>query len=180
MTKTCDHRSVGVIIRNTEGKHLLLTRAKPPAGRAPVAGHVDEHGTFNQAAVAEAWEEAGLSLGELTLVDNAVMANICRRPPSHETHDGHHWIVYETLVTDTSTTFSADETRGGDWYAEAELQALADRTADYAAGRISEAEWQQDPGLEPVWVELLQVAGWISCSSEALQSAAALYSAPPT
>lgn len=119
--KTCDHQSVGVIITNERGEYLLLTRAKPPAGRAPVAGHVDEHGGEHEAALAEAREEVGIDLTEVGIDRTAYgqMTNICRRPPSHPTHDGHYWTIFEAQVDDTvQTRFDADETRGGQWVSQ--------------------------------------------------------------
>jgi ADP-ribose pyrophosphatase YjhB (NUDIX family) len=156
----CDHRSVGAIITDTNGRVLLLDRAKPPAGKAPVAGHIDDHGSPEQAVRAEAREEAGLRLLGLTKVAAGPLPNACRRPPSHAWHDGHSWTIYKaTADPGESPQFSVDETRGGGWYTLEQLQELADRTVaavrDGGAGPI---------GLEPVWVHWLAELGYIQVS----------------
>src|ERR1019366_5810903 len=60
--KLCDNKSVGIIVRNPEGSFALLKRAYFPIGYAPVAGHVDDHGSVEQAAVDEVIEEIDLTV----------------------------------------------------------------------------------------------------------------------
>jgi NUDIX domain len=62
MTKQCDNTSVGVVIRDAEGRFALLKRAKFPVGIAPAAGHIDDHGSPEQAALDEVREELGIVL----------------------------------------------------------------------------------------------------------------------
>lgn len=154
--KTCDRKVVGVIVTDPIGDYLLLNRAKPPAGRAPVAGHVDEHTAPREAAVAEAREEAGLTLlgRDLRLVADGFVGNRCRRPVApHNAPDGHHWWIYATRVSsNVALSFSADETRGGAWHTRDELQMLAERTALWCTGQLGDEDYLANPGLEPVWV----------------------------
>lgn len=177
--KTCDHKSVGVIVTDSQYRFLLLTRAKPPAGRAPIAGHVDEHGTFPLAAGAEAYEEAGLIIESMEPVAEGHLPNVCRRPPSHPTHDGHDWVIYHAHVGSPRVRFSDDETRGGDWYGAAELQRLAERTAKWATGQLSDEEYLADPGLEPVWVTWMHRLGHIGLFQYALDAVQQVYSRRP-
>lgn len=172
--------SVGVIVTDPDGRFLLLHRAKPPVGLAPIAGHVDEHGGPRQAAYSEAWEEAGLDIG-VRLIASAHLPNLCRRPSgSALNRPGHDWWVYATEVgRDPATTFSVDETKGGAWYTPAQLQALAERTVTYACGEISEADWQRDPGLEPVWAHWMRELGHVRVSEADLAAVAAVFCEPP-
>jgi len=62
MENLCDNKSVGVIVQNDGGDILLLHRARFPFGMAPPAGHIDDHGSPEQAAVTEVFEEVGLTL----------------------------------------------------------------------------------------------------------------------
>lgn len=158
--KTCDNASVGVIIRNHSGDLLMFERVKPPVGIAPVAGHIDEHGTAEDAARAEVAEEVGLTVQTLTPVLSGWRGNRCRRRGG----DGHRWTVFEAQVTGDVTT-AADETRDARWYTPAEAQALAARTAAHARGELTVEEFAATPGLEPVWVEFLTDAGLIRTNS---------------
>ncbi|MDI6098186.1 NUDIX hydrolase [Actinoplanes sp. NEAU-A12] len=162
VTKRCDNTSVGVLITNREGQHLLFARNTPPVGIAPAAGHVDEHGSPEQAARTEVAEELGLTVTTLIPLAQQWRTNICRR--QHGPHGpGHHWTVYRAEVTGTITA-SPREARNPRWYTTTELQYLAERTADRARGRISVAEFAANPGLEPVWVGFLYHAGLITLS----------------
>lgn len=147
----CDNASVGVVIESA-GRVLLLTRAKPPAGIAPPAGHVDDHGSPDQAARAEVAEEVGLTVTGLSKVLTGWRDNVCRRRTTGRV--GHQWTIYRAQATGQLRP-SRDETRGARWYSRAEVQRLADRTAAYAQGEVSEADWQRRPGLEPVWCHWL-------------------------
>lgn len=160
MTKVCDNLSVGVIIRDTRGNIALLKRAKFPVGISPVAGHIDDHGSPEQAARDEASEEMGLTVSELekTNIYERLVHNMCRR----EGGDHHTWYVYETTVADTTLRPSEDETKGASWYDQKQLQAFADRTKAYHEGKTPEAEWVENPGLEDVWLAFLSELGYIT------------------
>lgn len=150
MAPRCDNTAVGVIVTDQAGRMLtLLTRAQPPVGVAPVAGHVDGHGSPRLAAIAEVREEVGFDAVRLREVASGRRPNRCRRPGG----SWHQWTIFRAEVTGTMRP-SADETRGARWYHPGEVQTLADRTAAHSRGHI--AGWDRDPGLEPVWV------GWLA------------------
>lgn len=151
--KTCDHTSVGIIVKKDQ-KILLIQRKKPPFGFAPPAGHVDDHGSFEQAAKDELREEVGLTVTNLKLIYEAKLNNYCRRK------DGtwHLWKWYEA-ETKGEIKRSLDETEKAGWYTNVEIKALGERTKEYLAGKISDKKWQQNPGLESLWLELLGKIG---------------------
>lgn len=158
MVKECDNLSVGVIIRDLEGKIALLKRAKFPVGIAAPAGHVDDHGSLEQTAIQEVQEELGLTIhksGLHKVIDNLRVENQCRRPGG----DHHAWTVFETADFSGKLQPSEDETKGARWYTPSEIQQLADRTKAYQTGNISEEEWQAEPGLEEIWLNFLQRLG---------------------
>jgi ADP-ribose pyrophosphatase YjhB (NUDIX family) len=144
--KTCDNTSVGIIIYK-EGKLLLLERKKPPFGFAPPAGHVDEHGSFKQAAINEVREEVGLIVKSLKLISKGKRENYCRRKGG----TWHYWKLYKANV-EGELTRSEDETKQAGWYTKDEVANLAERTEKYLAGEISEEDWQNNPGLETTWM----------------------------
>jgi 8-oxo-dGTP pyrophosphatase MutT (NUDIX family) len=66
--KVCDNTSVGVIITNESGEYLMFDRNTFPPGTAPAAGHIDDHGSAEDAARAEVHEELGLHVVSLEWV----------------------------------------------------------------------------------------------------------------
>jgi len=160
-TPTCDGYSVGAIITDPQGRYLLITRVKPPAGRAFVAGHIDEHGDEMAAVIAEVAEESGLTVTGMRCVRMQWLPGRCRRRPNRFHRDlgwGHQWFVFEV---DTTGTVAVDESEvhSPTWVTSDELAALAARTVAYAHGRISDEQWRAEPGLEPAWVLLLAGPG---------------------
>lgn len=156
--KPCDHMSVGVLIQNDAGEYLMFERATAPAGIAPPAGHIDDHGEAEDAARSEMSEEVGLTVAELTRIARTWRANQCRRPITEET-PGHFWYLYQATVTGDLAP-SIREVRRPRWLTADQVQALANRTVDYARGLIADEQFAACPGLEPVWVGLLATA-WI-------------------
>lgn len=160
-SKSCDNKSVGIIIRNAEGSIVLLKRARFPFGYAPVAGHIDDHGSVEQAAVDETVEEVGLTITKEDLKPTAIAKtrfnNHCRRRGG----TFHDWWVFIVDHFSGNIVPSEEETKGADWYTMEEVQLLADRTAQYQAQMIEQAEWEANPGLEEIWVEMLQQLGLI-------------------
>ena len=145
MTAQCDHTSVGILVWQ-HGKLLMIERRRPPFGIAPPAGHVDDHGSFEQAARDELSEEVGLKAGPLALATAGARNNPCRRS------DGswHYWRIYETEATGTLKR-SVDETKGARFYSLKEIVELHQRTQEYLEGKLDEKDWEKLPGLEPVW-----------------------------
>lgn len=155
----CDHTSVGILVWS-EGKLLLIERVRPPFGYAPPAGHVDNHGTYLDAAIAELYEETGLRAGELTLIAEKRKNNPCRRVGG----EWHNWQVYEATSHEKNVSINVKEVKTFLWCDAIKLSELANRTQMYRKHIISEAEWQQTPGLEPVWEEWLTELGIIGTS----------------
>lgn len=148
----CDNTSVGVLITDSAGRYLMIRRVRPPVGIAPPAGHTDEHGTHEAAAVAEVHEEVGLTVTGLHLIMRLWRANRCRRTPG-PLGVGHLWSIYRAEVSGEVTCDPA-ETAEPRWYTPDEIQALADRTVAHARHEVSDAEFTAAPGLEPVWLQV--------------------------
>lgn len=165
----CNNTSVGVLVqRRSDERYLLFTRQKPPWGKAPSAGHVDELRHLNQddeeavycaAASRELYEETGLVAGDLELVLGPTITYIpCRRPQG----SWHRWRVYHTWVDgDQEVVENQDESKDLEWFSIDEIAALAARTRSYRAGLVTEEEFQADPGLEPVWYDFFLELGLI-------------------
>lgn len=143
--KKCDHTSVGMIVRQGN-KILLIERMKYPFGFAPPAGHVDGDPSFEIAAKRELEEEVGLKVTNLQLIFEGRKENACRRPGG----TWHEWKIYEVEV-EGDVKRSEDETKQAGWYTRQEIEKLAERTKRYLAGKISDEEWQANPGLETFW-----------------------------
>lgn len=160
--KTCDNASVGVIIMNANGQYLMFDRGTFPPGTAPVAGHVDDHGSVHDAAVAEVREELGLHVVSLTRVGGGWRGNRCRRHPGAR-GVGHAWEVYEAVV-EGELAPSARETKNVRWLSLDDVRALVGRTVAYAQGQVSDAEFAERPGIESVWVQWLADLGVVEVS----------------
>lgn len=145
--KVCDHKSVGVIVKKGN-KILFIERKKPPYGFAPPAGHVDNKGSFENAAKEELEEEVGLTATDLKLLLEGRKNNPCRR----ENGTWHFWKVYETK-TKGKLKRSKSETKQIKWLGLSEIKSLAKKTDKYLKGEINQQEWEHNPGLEPVWYE---------------------------
>ncbi|GIH73327.1 NUDIX hydrolase [Sphaerimonospora thailandensis] len=161
---SCDHTSVGVLIFSTAGL-LVFERATPPTGIAPVAGHIDQHGSPEQAAIAEVAEEVGLTVTHLHPLLTVWRPNQCRRPGDGEI--GHRWWIYQAQATGPLRP-SSREVRAPRWIYPDQLQQYAHRTAAYAAGNISEPEFAAQPGLTPVWVRFLHDLRLLTTPGDAL------------
>ncbi len=119
------------------------------------AGHVDGDATFEIAAVRELKEETGLEAGTLELLIEERQENMCRRPAG----SWHLWRVYSATVGGELKR-SEEETKSAAFYTPAEIKCLAKMTEDYRAGKISEEQWQRQPGLEPImydWFKKLEL-----------------------
>lgn len=147
----CDHTSVGVLISSPAGL-LVFERATPPAGIAPVAGHIDTHCSPEQAAIAEVTEEVGLTVTRLHMLHHGWRANRCRRATNGAA--GHQWTLFEAQ-TSGQLQPSPREVRAPRFLHPGQLQRHALRTAAVATGRITAEEFAARPGLEPVWARFL-------------------------
>lgn len=134
-----------------DDKLLLIERANPPYGFAPPAGHIDNFGSFEEAARQELKEEVGLFAVNIKLIGEGRKENKCRR----EGGLWHHWKIYN-VKAEGSVNRSQDETKQVGWYTKNDLTKLAERTTQYTEGNINEEEWKNNPGIEPVWLEWLK------------------------
>lgn len=168
--KRCDGTSVGVMVwrqagitvhTTTEGggygdswsdmgPELLLVKSdEMPFGWAPPTGHLD--GQPPPIAARRVLHENGLVAGELDLRQGRHIYNLCGRG-GHL----HHWYLFRLpTYVDTPESRSQIDANRVCWLGINSLQRLALRTKRYQAGEVSQADWQRDPGLEPVWVEIL-------------------------
>lgn len=156
----CDNKAVGALITDRSGRYLIFTRVTCPAGYAPVEGHVDDRRSFQAAITAAVSRQSGLAVTGLSAGwgwsgwrDNAC----CRRPGPAGT--GHEWRVCRAEVAgkiQPGPGIQAVRLVTGP-----QLQQLANRTALYARGRLSGAEFAERPGLEAVWVRFLHEMGLV-------------------
>lgn len=147
MTKVCDHTSVGMFVWKDE-KLLLIERAKFPFGFAIPAGHVDGDSSYEESAKRELREEVGLEAEDLKLLAEGRKENPCRR----EGGTWHYWKMYEVITTGDIKR-SEDETKQVGWYTKEQIKELGDKTQKYINKEISEEDWKQGPGLEPIMYE---------------------------
>jgi len=151
MTKiVCNHTSVGMLVFQ-EDALLLIERKQFPPGFAPPAGHVDDGEEYETAAVRELEEEVGLTKESIELLAEGRKENRCRR----EGGGWHYWKIYK-IEASGELARSESETKQAGFYSAEELQSLAKRTEEYLEGNISQEEWEQSPGIEPVWYEWLK------------------------
>lgn len=156
MEHVCDNTSVGVIIQNQEGDILLLHRARFPFGMAPPAGHIDDHGSPEQAAVAEVFEEVGLVVsvdGLRKVISERRINNQCRRTNG----DYHMWTVYTAQASTNTTHASESETKGCEWVSPTALQVLANTTKNSE----STVTQQKARVLETIWLNFFVELGFI-------------------
>lgn len=176
-SKPCCKTSVGVLVWSHDRRELLMIeRGTLPAGIAPVAGHaLDEHASYEAAARAEVAEEIGLTVTGLTpSAVGGFHPGRCRRTGS----DGHTWKLFEATV-DGELAPSAREVARVGWWDLGELQYLAERTADHAAGMLTATEFAARPGLEPVWCQWMWELGHVDLSGEDLAAIERLAATPP-
>jgi 8-oxo-dGTP pyrophosphatase MutT (NUDIX family) len=175
----CDNTSVGVIISDGRQRFLVFDHTTGRAGVAPVSGHVDGNPSPGQAAYIEVLEEAGLAIASVRLADTGWRRNSCRRLPG-PAGVGHTWWIFTASVRNPDLRPSPRETRNMRWAAKAELRVLAERTAAYARGEITDAGWAAQPGIAPVWVQWLARAGLVTVPPDDLPLIDDLSAAPMT
>lgn len=137
-------------------KLLLIERKLFPFGFAPPAGHVDDKGSFENAAREETREEVGLEPIKLKLLTSGKKNNRCRRKGG----DHHQWKIYE-VETRGKIKPSKEETKQAGWYTKKQIGELTVITERYIKGEISDKEWEASPGIETVWYEWFKELGII-------------------
>lgn len=166
MAKICDNKSVGIIIKK-DNLFAIIKRKNYPVSYAFVAGHLDG-GTARQMAIIETAEEASINVDELELRLEETFSNPCKR-------DGgswHEWVVWEAVKWHGDLTAGSDA-KEAFFVSPEELRALADKTRSFSKqigipinnikqfteAVVNTTEWKKEPGLEPVWVLILNKIG---------------------
>lgn len=113
------HYSVGIMVKYN-GKYLLLDRANPPFGYAGPAGHVDKEEDPHAAALRELYEETGIELKKLELIDEEeVLWNYC-----HSGMTGHYWYLYKAELDSKIDVMGDREAKSLDWFSPEEIKKL--------------------------------------------------------
>ena len=133
--KYCDHTSVGVVIYNDKNEILLIERGTFPFGMAVPAGHVDEHASYEEAAIAEAKEEVGLDIFDLELIAEGRRNNPCRRVNG----TWHYWKIFKAKAKG-EVALSEREAKRAEWCSQERLIEL---------GMVKE----KNKTIEPVWLD---------------------------
>jgi 8-oxo-dGTP pyrophosphatase MutT (NUDIX family) len=161
METLCDNKSVGVIIRNEQNQILLIDRARFPFGLAAPAGHIDDHGGAEQAAINEVFEEVGLTIpltGLRRVITDLRIENQCRRQGGNY----HDWTVFTAENSSGTLIASNDEILESKWIAPDELQTLADKTIETLSTPIEKGQQL----LEPAWIRLFNAIGILATNRE--------------
>ncbi|MEU4386815.1 NUDIX hydrolase [Promicromonospora sp. NPDC023805] len=149
MPKYCDHTSVGILIFNERNEILMIDRGTFPFGIAPPAGHVDQHGSYEQAAIEEAKEEVGLDIHDVELVSEGRVENRCRRING----SWHYWKVYRAYANG-ALTLSPRETKGAEWCNVERLKELGALEAGDGSPEKIESVWRY--WLSRVWLSTIE------------------------
>lgn len=145
--KACDHNFVGMFIW-TNQKLLLIERVRAPFGFTLPGGHVDGELTFEDAARRELKEKIGFDVVNLEKVIEGRKDTECSR----EGGTWHYWKIYK-VITGGKLEPNKDEVKKVVWCSIDELKSLAEKTARYGKKVISDREWLENPGLQPVILE---------------------------
>jgi ADP-ribose pyrophosphatase YjhB (NUDIX family) len=185
----CDNFSVGVVVEAVirgVRRFLMIFRGNYPRCIAFPAGHLDG-GEYPVKALAEVLEETGVELWmrDLYMVYEGVIANPCKRDGGVR----HDWRAYRYHGQPENLILKAgDDAKKAFCASEEELRYWAVRTefffsklglnwievgtltlkifGDPKTGPVTEeeralyADWQKDPGLEPVWYFMLRMSGF--------------------
>lgn len=152
--EACNHFSCGMLVKDSKGRYLLIERMKYPIGFACPAGHLEPNEDFERAAWRELKEEVGLEAISLKELLHEKTQNPCRRKGG----DWHEWKVYE-VQTSGEMKIEPTEVKKYLWSSPEDLRKLAERTAERESGKISESEWNANPGIEPVWRDFFKELG---------------------
>ena len=174
----CCGASVGALITRSDGALLMIERGWYPVGMAPPGGHDDHNGGTAASIAAEVTEEVGLTAtSHEVLADGLWLPNLCQSPPAAV--PGHWWTVARVEATGALAPDPV-ETKGARWVGPGELEELVEVTVALAVDELTEFEFADDPGLEPIWIELLHAAGVRTATARERRLARRLYTTPPT
>lgn len=175
--QVCDKTSIGAIVRDKNGRFLMILRKNYPYGYAPPAGHCDDK-TYQNACFDEVFEETGLKIlktAPTPLIVKNPRKNKCRRGGEH-----HYWQVLEfdqrkkpEMVLFGELRPESGGTKWAGWLTMEEIRCLARKTDQYLMAlslvsfiedlvlveglkRVIEEKWRESPGLEVEWFIILQ------------------------
>lgn len=147
-TKKCTNKCVGMIVWN-DIDLLMINRKKPPFGIAIPTGHLEEGEDFEEAAIRELKEEAGLKAVNLFgLLEDVLYKRgfVC----SGGSADPHCLILYRAFCENYEIVFNDEESKSIGWYNIHQIYELALKTERYLKGCVSEREWEMLPGIAPI------------------------------
>lgn len=132
--KFCNHTSVGVILRNSQGKILLIDRKIFPFYFACPAGHLKRGEKPLEGAKREVKEETGLEIFNLKLVLKKKFKNPCSKINGF----WHQWWVFQADFQGKLIP-SEEEVKNIGWFSSGEIKNLG-----------------KQKKLEPVWQEIFK------------------------
>lgn len=110
----------GAIIKNKEGKILLIDRKKFPFGWAGPAGHIDKDESPEETLTREVKEEVNLNIKKnKLLLHEFVEWNVCCKGTR-----GHDWYLYEILDYNGEVKINKEEAKSAGWYSAEEIKEL--------------------------------------------------------
>lgn len=127
--RKCPGDSVGGILYKGD-KILMLWRLSYPQGWAPPAGHVDKHGSSEQALKNEFKEEVGIEVLDAKLIFNGVINNPCKRG-----FNQHEWFVCEIPEGSWQgepRVMEPEKAREVRWFTEEEITEISTQDLDPA------------------------------------------------
>ncbi|OHA50769.1 MAG: hypothetical protein A3A97_01605 [Candidatus Terrybacteria bacterium RIFCSPLOWO2_01_FULL_40_23] len=162
MSKTvCDHTSVGIIVTREEALRsqiLLIKSTKPPYEWTLPSGHADlvklnpTEKEFKSAARRELKEKTGLRAIQLYMIHQERTVRSCGRM-----NDNYHvWRIYASVYLGKIDR-NKEEAQDVAWFTRAELEEHVWFTTRHQEGEVSEEEWLDNPGLEPIWCNELDI-----------------------
>ncbi|GAA1584688.1 hypothetical protein GCM10009678_79110 [Actinomadura kijaniata] len=104
----------------------------------------------------------------LTRVAGGYRPNRCKRGDGPNGL-GHVWLVFTAHATGHPRPVDG-AMPGLHWAEREELAELAARTAARARGTVTDAQWRDRPGLEPVWCRWIVAVGLITMSADDLEA----------
>lgn len=171
MPKTCDNKSVGILVWE-DGRLLMIERRKYNFGFALPAGHQDGDDA-ETAAYKELSEEVGLLTETLEEKAKLTLPNPCKRGGGTY----HDWTIFEAKSWSGNIKPSADETKSYVWAGPQEITVLSIRLQKFSQKKglllepknlptlvketNTDAGWQKNPGLEPPMYFLFKKLGII-------------------
>ena len=114
------NKSAGAIIKDKDGKILMIDRVLPPLGWACPAGHIDEGEIPEKAMEREAKEEVNLDIKNYKLlIQEFAPDNVCVKGVR-----GHDWYVFEVIGWEGKVKVDPMEAKNFGWFSPKEIKEL--------------------------------------------------------